>query len=77
MTVVTVVGKIMQPLQQKTCNLSLKKESSHSTLGKRTLTHSTTDVMFSGQRFAILTIFLYAFHTKTQIVMKLKTQIVM
>ena len=31
----------------------------HSTLGKSNLTHSTNDVMFSGQLFAILAMFKY------------------
>ena len=57
----TVVRKIMQPLHQKTHNLTLNiKKGFHSTFGKRNFTHLTTDVMLSGQRFAILAMFIGA-----------------
>ena len=45
-TVVTVVRKITQPLKKKS-----------STFAKSNLTHLTTNVMFSGQHFAILAMF--------------------
>ena len=60
MTVVTVVKKLCNQFNKKARNLSLKK-SFYSTFGKRNLTHLATDVMFSGQRFAILAMFLFKF----------------
>ena len=57
-TVVTVITKIMQPLRKKSCNLSKNLFLNFvSSFGKRNFTHLTTNVMFSGKRFAILAIF--------------------
>ena len=54
---VTVVRKITQTLQKKLCNL-FSFLLLCQFLGKCNLTHLTTDVMFSGQRFAIPAMFL-------------------
>ena len=59
-TVMTVVRTIMQPLHKKILQLVIFVFSffSLSTFGKQ-LDHLTTNVMFLGQRFAILTMFLF------------------
>ena len=62
-TVLTVVKKITQPLHaKKSHNLSFFFLSTFiyffSTFGKGNLTHLTTNVILSGHRFAILTMFL-------------------
>ena len=59
MKVVTVVRIIMQPLNTK--NLATSHFFLHflSTFGKSKLTQSTTNVMLSGQRFAILAMFFF------------------
>ena len=49
-TVVTVERTIMQTFHKKIFSVLC-------TLGKSNLTHLTTDVMFSGQRFVILAMF--------------------
>ena len=59
-TVVTVVRKITQPHHKKnlTTFFFIIIFNFLSYFGKGNLTHLTTDVMFSGQRFAILAMFL-------------------
>ena len=63
LTVVTVVKKIMEPLQKKIRQAPIIYIFfflfSLGNFGKSNLTHLTTDVMFSGQQFAILAMFLY------------------
>ena len=63
-TVVTVVRTIMQPLHTKSHNLSFFFYF-FIFFGKSNLTHLTADVMFSGQRFAILAMFLNYYLKKT------------
>ena len=58
----TSVKKIMQPLHKKIMQPLKKISSFFSTFWKSNLTHMTTDVIFSGQRFAILAMFLLFFH---------------
>ena len=53
-TVVTVVRKLTQPLHKKIMQHFFLLVSF---FGKCNLTHLTTNVMFSGQRFAILAMF--------------------
>ena len=62
-TAVTVARTIMQSLHKKI--LQLLFFYFLSTFGKRNLTHLTTDVLFSGQRFAILAMFRIDIHERS------------
>ena len=63
-TVVKVVRKIMQPLHKKIMHFFFFIYFLRN-FGKGSLTHLTADVMFSGQRFAILAMFVvYCTHLR-------------